>query len=526
MRTPLFPARRPGWRVLRSGLMTLGVAGGLCACIVSSPRPPDGGMDLAELIGPPRDLQITPNDLKLSAVKVTTATPERGAFAGGDAVTLTGEGFLRDLQVTVAGLPAQGVRLLSLSQVSLVTPPSPEALGVVPVVVTNTDGSKATLQRFRYVAKDLRFVPPGRLQFSADEAITSAALGDFNSDGVADLLVSQASKDGLILVLSSRNTFGAKRYAPTGSQPRGVAAGDFDGDGLGDAAVAQYGTNSLRVLPGDGSGLLPMDRQVTVATAAQPLALAAADLNGDKRTDLVVLCDSGAKVEAVLTSVDQGSLRLDNKSGPALPAAGRALAVADLNGDSRPDVVALSSGGKLTVLLTQADGTLNKGQEFDGPTDPRDLSLGDLNGDGKADLVVASGTDGKVAAFRGGGDGTFDVAGRVNYTVGTRPVSVLAVDLDGDGRVEVVTANAGSDDLSVLRNQGDGTLVAQPMKLVTGQVMGDGGLEDVTKDVSTLAAGKGLSQVLAMPLNNNRRVDVVSIHATENIVLSHFNRSR
>ena len=76
-----------------------------------------------------------------------------------------------------------------------------------------------------------------------------------------------------------------------------------------------------------------------------------ADLNGDKRPDLIVLSESGAKVEAVLTSVSQGSLRLENKGGPALPAAGRALTVADLNGDGKVDLAVPSSGTSTVIVL-------------------------------------------------------------------------------------------------------------------------------------------------------------------------------
>lgn len=526
MRSPLFPAEPRGRRALWSSLSVLAAASGLCACVVSGSRSADGGMDLAELQGPTRDLQVTPNDLQLSTIKVTGVSPARGAFEGGDTITVSGESFLRDATVTVAGVAAQSARLLSLSQISVVTPTSPDTLGLVPIEVTNSNGQKAQLTRFRYVAKDLRFTPGARQPFSADEAVNRAALYDFNNDGAPDLLVSQANQDGLILVLSTRGAFASKRYAPTGARPMGVSAGDFDGDGNGDAAVAQHGANSVRVLPGEGFGIFPMDRQVSVATAAQPLALAAADLNGDKRPDLIVLSESGAKVEAVLTSVSQGSLRLENKGGPSLPAAGRALTVADLNGDGRPDVVAVSAGGKLTVLLTQADGSLNKGQEFDGPGDPRGLSLGDISGDGKPDLAVVSPTDGKVAVFRGLGDGTFDVAGRVNYTVGMQPTDVVAVDLDGDGLCEVVTVNSGSDDLTVLRNLGDGTLQQKPLVLVTGQKMGDGGVEDVTQAATVLTAAKGGVQLLTMPLNQNRRADLVSIHTTDNSAFSFLNRSR
>ncbi len=64
-----------------------------------------------------------------------------------------------------------------------------------------------------------------------------------------------------------------------------------------------------------------------------------------------------------------------------------------------------------------------------------------------------------VSVLRNLGDGTF--AAQVTYAVGSRPHSVTAADVDGDGAVDLVTANYSSNTVSVLRNLGDGTFAAQ-----------------------------------------------------------------
>ena len=115
--------------------------------------------------------------------------------------------------------------------------PSQAYQNVVPLTVTNGDGTTATVSRFRYVAEKLRFKVPSKVQLSSDEEASYGALGDFNGDGVLDLLISETSKDGLIVVLANDKAFASKRYAQTASQPKGVAAGDFDGDGRDDLAV-------------------------------------------------------------------------------------------------------------------------------------------------------------------------------------------------------------------------------------------------------------------------------------------------
>src|SRR5579859_437161 len=79
----------------------------------------------------------------------------------------------------------------------------------------------------------------------------------------------------------------------------------------------------------------------------------------------------------------------------------------------------------------------------------------DVNGDGYRDLITANNTSNTVSVLINKGDGTFKDA--VSYPVGTRPANVIAADLKGDGHPDLITANIGSNDVSVLVNNGDGT---------------------------------------------------------------------
>ncbi|MGF1525733.1 MAG: FG-GAP repeat domain-containing protein, partial [Candidatus Competibacterales bacterium] len=83
---------------------------------------------------------------------------------------------------------------------------------------------------------------------------------------------------------------------------------------------------------------------------------------------------------------------------------------------------------------------------------PRSVTLGDVNGEGRLDIVTANGSTDDVSVLWGGGDGTFGPQTR--FDVGSRPRSVTLGDVNGDGRLDIVTANQRSDDVSVLLNQG------------------------------------------------------------------------
>jgi hypothetical protein len=129
--------------------------------------------------------------------------------------------------------------------------------------------------------------------------------------------------------------------------------------------------------------------------------------------------------------------------------------VTDLDGDTVPDlVVANSSSDDVSVLLGNGDGSFQAAVSFAAGNGPRSVAVADLDGDTVRDLVTAnsrgSGSGGDVSVLLGNGDGSFQAA--VFFAAGASPRSIAAADLDGDTVLDLVTANQSSDDVSVLFN--------------------------------------------------------------------------
>ena len=130
------------------------------------------------------------------------------------------------------------------------------------------------------------------------------------------------------------------------------------------------------------------------------------------------------------------------------------VAVADLDGDSVPDLVtANSSSGDVSVLLGNGDGSFQAAVSLAVGDSPRSVAVADLDGDSVPDLVTANAGSDDVSVLLGNGDGSFQVA--ASFAAGDRPESIAVADLDGDTLPDLVTANGNSDNVTVLLNLRD-----------------------------------------------------------------------
>jgi Bacterial Ig-like domain (group 3)/FG-GAP-like repeat len=268
-------------------------------------------------------------------------------------------------------------------------------------------------------------------------------------------------------------------YGSGGGLPDSVAVADVNGDGKPDLLVANSGSSTVGVLLGNGDGTF----QAATSYGSggfnewpQFGSVAAADVNGDGRVDLVVsnTCVSGDNCSSgtvgVLLGNGDGTFQPVVIYRSGAPAA-RSVAIADLNGDGKPDVVVANcgnssrcpGGGVVGVLLGNGDGTFHAAVAYgSGGWGTNSVAVADVNGDGQPDLVTAN-WNGRVGVLLGYGDGTFRPA--VSYGSGAYTAMSVAVgDVNGDGKPDLVTANwiggscsSGDGAVGVLLGNGDGT---------------------------------------------------------------------
>ncbi len=330
---------------------------------------------------------------------------------------------------------------------------------------------------------------------------SSIALGDFDGDGKIDVAVTNASSDSLSIFRNQGDgTFGTKKDVVVGSRPTSVAAADFDGDGDVDLAAVNTFGNTISVLLNAGDGTFAP--KVDYETGSGPASLVAADLNGDGTVDVAV---ANHESESVTIFVNAGGGILTATTRPTARFPSR-IAAADIDGDGRTDLITASdtgiSGGHVaSVLFNRGAGASSLGEHVDVQIGegPGPMAIGEVDGDGKPDLVVPSSGAVTVLLNRKG-----TLSSRRAYAAGERPSGVVATDLDGDGKPDLIVAN-GVTTVSVKVNQGNGLFTEAKYAagrsthaVAVGDLDGDGDPDVVVvnRDGESTINGKNVINVL------------------------------
>jgi hypothetical protein len=261
----------------------------------------------------------------------------------------------------------------------------------------------------------------------------------------------------LLIVVAAPSTAGAALPEPrfddgialrVPADPFRLAASDLNGDGTADLATVNWNSSSVSVMLAAGGGAFA--KRIDYRAPRHPAGLTVADVNGDARPDLVAASHNPAGSVVVLLNGGGGRF-LRGGTYAAGPNAW-AVAAADVNGDGPVDLLTAHHGGQqLGVLIGIGDGRFHGVQRYRGPA-ASDVAVGDLDGDRKPDVVLAS-RKGHVVVRLGRGDGSF--GDPRTYKSGRADRGIALADLSHDQNLDVAT---GSEDLAVLLGNGDGTL--------------------------------------------------------------------
>lgn len=252
-------------------------------------------------------------------------------------------------------------------------------------------------------------------------------------------------------------TFSRTDY--TTSSPNGsVVLADVNGDGNLD--VVESGSDATSVLLGNGDGTF----QPSIATPMTIGLFALGDVNGDGMLDIASTYypDNTGPVYVALGNGD-GTFQAQSAVATGFDHP-YATAAADVNGDGSLDLVVANTGqyaggNTVSILLGNGDGTFQQRTDYGTGVSPFDVAVADLNGDGKLDLATANADSNSASVLLGNGDGTFQA--QATYATGSYPFAISVGDLDGNGIPDLAMTNYQNNSVSVLKGNGDGTFQAQ-----------------------------------------------------------------
>lgn len=325
--------------------------------------------------------------------------------------------------------------------------------------------------------------------------------------GRVDLVTADTS-DRTVSVLRGLGTdsFLERNRVTVGSYPYAGAVSDFDGDGRQDIVTANYLSGTVSVLLGRGDGSFSSQRMFPAGPF--PNQVCVADVNADGRPDVLVASDGLDEATPeeftgdvlLLLGLGDGTFR-----DPIVIAGGGypvAIAVGDVDGDQRADIVVATAGGfgpgasepdAVHILIQQPNGAFAEpGAVLAVGSATSSIVLDDVDRDGSTDVVVAcrgglaDDDDGDVFVFFGDGTGAFPE--RSLLTAASHPYSLAVADVDVDGWYDIVVSSlnvldqAGPGEVSVLIQSPGRRFAEQTPRIAVGVRPSAIVVADVTAD--------------------------------------------
>ena len=338
--------------------------------------------------------------------------------------------------------------------------------GIPDIVVANNAGSSVSV----LLGQGSGLFPSQARYYTAASYPVSLALGDLNADGLLDIVTANSSaSNGISVLLALGNTYAAPvTYATPGASSY-VAIGNFSTDTNPDILVSSFNVSyySSSVLLGAGNGTFG----AASSSSSGYIRPAVGDVNADGMLDLV-MTDSRSNLSPRLAA-GNGSF---NSVISTQYVSAAAFALGDLDGNGKVDLVSANNSSTITTLAGQGDATFANPIDYSVGVNATAITLARINGDDAPDVVVLSPSS--VVVLLNNGNGTF--ASPVT-TAGVTWSSYALGDLNSDGKADLVLASVTTGHMNVLFGDGSGNFTSVGLYSTFGGTQSIA-LADVDKD--------------------------------------------
>ena len=310
-------------------------------------------------------------------------------------------------------------------------------------------------------------------------------VADLNNDGAEDIIVTNSGEKTLSLLINDgTGTFAPQATRFTGNTPVAFELGDLNGDGRLDIVVANQADNTVGVLLSNDVSFFA--DQVTYQVGAQPSAVTIGDINNDGMADIVSINQEEGSISILLNAgKDPKTNRTVFESQIVQYLGGDLTAgiLADFNNDGTNDLALTdASANRLIIMIGVGDGTFGTASYRSVGSNPTDIGVGDSDDDGNLDLFVLNQGSNSVSVLFGLGNGTFGT--KKDYEVGNNPSGMTIADADYNGRPDIIVANEADDTISILTVVRDEAY--EIGRDINGNALEDGWRMEVPKDVTVM----------------------------------------
>ncbi len=457
----------------------------------------------------------------ISAISVLSAAP-------GTVLTITGTDFNATAANNIVYFGEAKAIPSAISGTTTLTVTVPFGAGLGPIKVFNkTNNTIAYSSQFfqpaispwksSFTSTDLAT----KLDFAAGSTPNTVSSADMDGDGKLDVIIANRTSNKISILLNSASTgaFDISSLSKTEIDPsvslRHVTIGDVNMDGKPDIVFSLANDDYVKVMINTSTmGNLSFSTSTNFYAGHDNddiTSISIHDIDSDGKPDIIATLNATSGNLRILRNTSiAGSTTVTFTSGSSASyhlsgTRARRIAIGDLDGDGKPEIIAAfytlnyteGGGSKVSVLKNESSPGLikfNNTQTFyTTGTGPYDVALGDVDGDGKLDIVtsnLANGAGNTVSVLRntGAGFATFE-----SFSTGGKPSGIALADMNGDGKPEIITSNVNpaGGSVSILNNNStSGSLAfstniefttgALPNVLMVNDLDGDGKPEVIT----------------------------------------------
>ncbi|UKS30992.1 FG-GAP-like repeat-containing protein [Paenibacillus sp. HWE-109] len=352
----------------------------------------------------------------------------------------------------------------------------------------------------------------------------ATAVGDFNQDGLPDLVTANSYENQISILLNDRAGHYQEKQFPVGINPSDVAVGDLNGDNIVDIVTANSGdgdsvsnSSTVSVLIGQAGGEFKstVNYNVYINSAEYktftPNSVTIGDFNKDSIMDLAVSNgDTGTNEYHIVLLLGKppesdGTLAFSEPIPIQVGYKPSSITAGDINGDGSLDFIVTHSGaGKVSILTNRGNLTGMLTAEYPAGNNPKTSVIGDMNGDGHADIVVVTtGDSAGISILQGDGHGFFTPAVKFKASCPNSyvpalddPYSLALADLDGDGDLDLAVGCSEATQVSILLNDSVGSRLS-------------------LQAADRYSVQGSYSQVVIADFNSDNKLDVVATNYDE-----------